>query len=65
MKRCTPPSLLFKEFPAVFAEYLQYARSLSFAQKPDYEMLRTAFVQFFKLTFKGQKMLFDWSHLKG
>ncbi|KAH9391205.1 Casein kinase I isoform gamma-2 [Tyrophagus putrescentiae] len=65
MKRCTPPSLLFKEFPAVFAEYLQYARSLSFAQKPDYEMLRTAFVQFFRLTFKDQKMLFDWSHLKG
>lgn len=42
-KLATPVEVLCKGYPAEFATYLNYARSLRFADKPDYAYLRKLF----------------------
>jgi len=62
-KMSTPVEILCKRFPAEFAMYINYCRSLHFSDKPDYSYLRRLFRDlFFRQGFANDNR-FDWISL--
>jgi hypothetical protein len=60
----TPVDQLCKGYPAEFAQYLNYCRTLHFEDKPDYAFLRKIFRDLFiREGFKYDAM-FDWTIIK-
>jgi casein kinase 1 len=62
-KMSTPIELLCMDYPAEFAIYLNYCRSLRFTDKPDYAYLRRIFRQL--MSKRGYQMdyVYDWTIL--
>jgi len=60
-KRSTSIETLCKGYPAVFAAYLGYCRSLRFEDRPDYAYLRRLFKDLFMREGFSRDGLFDWS----
>lgn len=64
-KMCTSIDSLCKGFPSEFATYLNYTRSLRFADQPDYAYLRRLFRDLFiRLGFKFD-FVYDWAKSRG
>ncbi|KAL5112198.1 Casein kinase I isoform alpha [Taenia crassiceps] len=63
-KISTPVETLCKGFPAEFAMYLNYCRSLQFDEAPDYLYLRQLFRILFRTLGHKFDFLFDWTLLK-
>jgi len=55
---------LTKGYPAEFAQYLNYCRSLHFEDKPDYAYLRKLFRDLFLREGQKYDAMFDWTTLK-
>jgi len=60
-KRSTSVETLCKGFPAVFAMYLNYCRTIGFKDRPDYTYLRRLFKDLFMREDFTNDGLFDWS----
>jgi len=60
-KMSTPTEVLCKGFPAEFATYLNYCRSLRFDDKPDYAYLRRLFRELFLRKGYQLDFVFDWT----
>lgn len=63
-KMSTPIEVLCKGFPAEFAMYLNYCRSLRFEESPDYMYLRQLFRILFRTLNHQYDYTFDWTMLK-
>ncbi|EEB17186.1 cAMP-dependent protein kinase catalytic subunit, putative [Pediculus humanus corporis] len=63
-KMSTPVELLCKGYPAEFAMYLNYCRSLRFEESPDYMYLRQLFRILFRTLNHQYDYTFDWTMLK-
>jgi serine/threonine protein kinase len=64
-KMSTPIEVLCKGFPAEFATYLNFCRSLRFDDKPDYAYLRQLFRNLFHRQGYTYDYVYDWNTLKG
>jgi len=62
-KQNTPIEVLCKGYPAEFATYLQYCRSLRFEEKPDYSYLRRLFRDLFYREGFEPDFVYDWTLL--
>jgi len=62
-KMSTPIEVLCKGFPAEFATYLSYCRSLRFDDKPDYAYMRRLFRELFYRKGFHQDYVYDWTIL--
>lgn len=60
----TSVEVLTKGYPAEFAQYLNYCRSLHFEDKPDYAYLRKLFRELFLREGYKYDAMFDWTVLK-
>jgi len=60
-KANTPIEVLCKGFPAEFAIYLNYCRSLKFEEKPDYDYLRSIFQSLYRKKGFPDDHVFDWT----
>merc|ERR1719235_2449708 len=60
-KMATSPELLCRGFPSEFGTYLNYCRSLKFADKPDYSYLRKMFKDLFFREGYAYDHNFDWT----
>lgn len=60
-KMSTPVETLCKGFPAEFATFLNYARSLRFDDKPDYQYLRKLLRDLFMREGYKYDAVFDWT----
>ncbi|PWU86782.1 putative casein kinase [Trypanosoma cruzi] len=60
-KQTTPVETLCKGFPAEFAAYLNYTRSLRFEDKPDYSYLKRLFRELFIREGYHVDYVFDWT----
>ncbi|ESL07381.1 casein kinase 1 [Trypanosoma rangeli SC58] len=60
-KQTTPVETLCKGFPAEFAAYLNYTRSLRFEDKPDYSYLKRLFRELFVREGYHVDYVFDWT----
>nr|AAF00025.1 casein kinase 1 homolog 2 [Trypanosoma cruzi]AAK58696.1 casein kinase 1.2 [Trypanosoma cruzi] len=60
-KQTTPVETLCKGFPAEFAAYLNYIRSLRFEDKPDYSYLKRLFRELFIREGYHVDYVFDWT----
>ncbi|RNF00622.1 casein kinase 1, partial [Trypanosoma rangeli] len=60
-KQTTPVETLCKGFPAEFAAYLNYARSLRFEDKPDYSYLKRLLRELFVREGYHVDYVFDWT----
>ncbi|EAN81735.1 casein kinase, delta isoform, putative, partial [Trypanosoma cruzi] len=56
-----PVETLCKGFPAEFAAYLNYTRSLRFEDKPDYSYLKRLFRELFIREGYHVDYVFDWT----
>ncbi|KAG4067357.1 hypothetical protein HA402_000348 [Bradysia odoriphaga] len=63
-KMSTPIEVLCKGFPAEFAMYLNYCRTLRFDESPDYMYLRQLFRILFRTLNHQYDYTFDWTMLK-
>lgn len=63
-KMSTPVDELCKGYPAEFATYLNYCKSLRFEEKPDYSYLRQLFRNLFHRQGFTYDYVFDWNMLK-
>lgn len=63
-KMSTPIEVLCKGFPAEFAMYLNYCRSLRFDEQPDYMYLRQLFRILFRTLNHQYDYTYDWTMLK-
>ncbi|XP_063681983.1 casein kinase I-like isoform X9 [Bolinopsis microptera] len=63
-KLSTSVDMLCKGYPAEFATYLNYCRSLRFEDKPDYSYLRQLFRSHFLKQGYSYDFIFDWNLLK-
>lgn len=63
-KMSTPIEELCRTFPAEFASYLNYCRSLRFEEKPDYSHLRQMLRNLFHRQGFTYDYVFDWNMLK-
>jgi hypothetical protein len=63
-KMITSTETLCRGYPAEFAAYLNYVRSLRFDDKPDYSYLRRLFRELFLREGFLYDYIFDWSLLK-
>ncbi len=59
-KKNTPVKTLCRGFPKEFEIYLDYTRSLSFDEKPDYSYLRKLFLDLFVREGVSYDYNFDW-----
>jgi len=64
-KRSTSVATLCKDFPAVFASFLDYCRALRFEDRPDYAYLRRLFKDLFMRMGLLNDGMFDWSQPEG
>lgn len=62
-KQSTPIEVLCKSYPAEFATYLNYCRSLRFDDKPDYAYLRRLFRDLFYREGFHPDFVYDWTIL--
>ncbi|XP_065193333.1 casein kinase I-like [Sycon ciliatum] len=60
-KMSTPVDVLCRKLPPEFATYLNYARGLRFADKPDYGYLRQLFRTLFSRLGFSYDYVFDWN----
>merc|ERR1711920_1057764 len=60
-KMSTPVEVLCRGYPAEFGTYLNYCRSLKFADKPDYSYLRKMFMDLFFREGFAYDHNFDWT----
>merc|ERR1719420_93006 len=60
-KMSTPVEALCRSYPTEFATYLNYCRSLKFADKPDYSYLRKMFKDLFFREGYAYDHNFDWT----
>ena len=60
-KMSTPVEVLCRGYPSEFATYLNYCRSLKFADKPDYSYLRKMFKDLFFREGYAYDHNFDWT----
>lgn len=60
VKISTPLSILCKEIPDCFKDYISYCRDLKFDEKPDYEMLRSLFK--FEAKKRNLELKFQWEN---
>eukprot|EP00871_Galdieria_phlegrea_P001953 jgi/Galph1/2759/GphlegSOOS_G1393.1 len=60
-KANTPIEVLCKGYPAEFAIYLNYCRSLKFEEKPDYDHLRSLFQALLRKKGYSYDCIFDWT----
>jgi len=60
----TPIDVLCKGYPAEFAQYLNYCRSLHFEDKPDYAYLRKLFRDLFIREGYKYDAMYDWTVIK-
>jgi casein kinase I family protein HRR25 len=63
-KLTTPTEILCRGLPDEFAIYLNYARSLRFDDKPDYDYLRKIFRDLFVREGLQFDYIFDWTVYK-
>jgi len=63
-KMSTPIEELCRGFPAEFATYLNYCRTLRFDEKPDYSYLRQLLRNLFHRQGFTYDYVFDWNMLK-
>ncbi|KAK9449589.1 kinase-like domain-containing protein [Limtongia smithiae] len=63
-KMTTPAEMLCRGYPAEFALYLNYTRSLRFDDKPDYTYLRKLFRDLFVRDGFQYDYVFDWTMFK-
>ncbi|XP_014260607.1 casein kinase I isoform X2 [Cimex lectularius] len=63
-KMSSPIDELCKGYPAEFAMYLGYCRSLRFEERPDYSFLRQLFQTLFQRELFTYDYVFDWNMLK-
>jgi hypothetical protein len=63
-KMSTPVEQLCKDLPAEFASFLNYARSLRFEDKPDYNFVRSLFRELFARENFVLDYVFDWTAKK-
>ena len=63
-KMSTPIDELCRGFPAEFATYLSYCRTLRFDEKPDYSYLRQLLRNLFHRQGFTYDYIFDWNMLK-
>jgi hypothetical protein len=63
-KMSTPVEELCKGFPAEFATYLNYCKTLRFDEKPDYSYLRQLLRNLFHRQGFTYDYVFDWNMLK-
>ncbi|XP_014096406.1 casein kinase I [Bactrocera oleae] len=63
-KMSTPIETLCKGFPAEFAMYINYCRSLRFEEQPDYMYLRQLFRILFRTLNHHYDYVYDWTMLK-
>lgn len=63
-KMSTPIEELCRGFPAEFATYLNYCRTLRFDEKPDYSYLRQLLRNLFHRQGFTYDYVFDWNLLK-
>eukprot|EP00127_Corallochytrium_limacisporum_P000261 Clim_evm8s9 gene=Clim_evmTU8s9 len=63
-KLSTPIETLCKNYPAEFASYLHYCRSLRFDEQPDYAFLRKIFREVFQRANFQFDYVYDWTILK-
>jgi len=63
-KMSTPVETLCKGFPAEFATFLNYARSLRFDDKPDYQYLRKLLRDLFMREGYKYDAIFDWTIIR-
>ncbi|AAZ11194.1 casein kinase I, epsilon isoform, putative [Trypanosoma brucei brucei TREU927] len=61
LKMSTPLETLCRGFPAEFAAYLNYTRSLHFEDKPDYSYLKRLFRELFVREGYHMDYVFDWT----
>jgi len=59
-KMSTPVEVLCKHYPPEFSTYINYCRSLRFADKPDYSQLRRTFRELFFRQGYSADHRFDW-----
>lgn len=63
-KMSTPVETLCKGFPSEFATFLNYARSLRFDDKPDYQYLRKLLRDLFMREGYKYDAIFDWTIIR-
>ncbi|ALC49737.1 CkIalpha [Drosophila busckii] len=63
-KMSTPIEVLCKGYPAEFAMYLNYCRTLRFEESPDYMYLRQLFRILFRTLNHQYDYIYDWTMLK-
>jgi len=62
-KIMTPTEMLCRNLPGEFATYLDYCRTLTFREKPEYKLLRQLFRKVFIHLGFSKDYLFDWAIL--
>lgn len=62
-KKGIPIDALCKGLPPVFAQYMQYCRSLNFDDKPDYAKLKKRFLDYFIKENMNKQFAFDWNKI--
>jgi serine/threonine protein kinase len=63
-KKNTTNEQLCQGLPKEFKVYMDYVRSLDFAEKPNYNFLYNLFTQLFKKNNFAYDNVYDWSHVK-
>ena len=60
-KLVTPPEILCKQMPMEFSYYFHYCRNLKFEDRPDYNTLKTLFIDLLssRINLK-EEVIFDW-----
>eukprot|EP00826_Nyctotherus_ovalis_P063545 TRINITY_DN9321_c0_g5_i1.p1 TRINITY_DN9321_c0_g5~~TRINITY_DN9321_c0_g5_i1.p1 ORF type:complete len:354 (+),score=106.71 TRINITY_DN9321_c0_g5_i1:206-1267(+) len=61
VKMSTPVSVLCRGLPKAFGRYMNYCRSLQFADKPDYASLRRNFHNLFRRSGYKWDCVYDWT----
>jgi len=60
LKKYTPSKDLCKNLPPKFIDYMEYCKKLAFEQDPDYEYLRSLFIDILEDHNKFNDMKFSW-----
>ena len=60
MKKYTPSKDLCKNLPSQFVDYIDYCKKLTFEQDPDYEYLRSLFIDILESHNKLNDLKFSW-----
>ena len=64
-KKNTTSEQLCQGLPKEFKVYMDYVKSLDFAEKPNYNYIYNLFTQLFKKQNYAYDGIYDWTHLRG